>query len=200
MNFNLKIILFYVNSIFVKIFRIMSLKDNYFQLKNNKYVYLGQNFYFGNHCRIETINYYRGKAYTPKLIIGNNVHLENRVHIGCLNKVLLGDNILIGSNVLITDHNHGYYDSAHINLHENPLKVAPAYRMLTLDSEVIIERNVWIGENVVVLPNTYIAEGTIIAANSVVKGRLDSFSIYAGNPCKKIKYYNKEKKQWSKNE
>ena len=43
----------------------------------------------------------------PRLIIGDNVSLSEYVHIGCVNRIEIGDNVLMGSKIYITDHNHG---------------------------------------------------------------------------------------------
>ena len=50
-----------------------------------------------------------------------------------------------------------------------------------------IQDNVIIGSGVVIVGETYIGEGTTIGALSFVKGNLDSWSVYAGNPIKFIK-------------
>jgi len=111
---------------FFEIFHKMKLLNTYSKLEKNSNINIGKNFFMAQDCRLETVDYYRGQNYSPLLEIGNNVHIENRVHIGCVYNIKISDDVLIGSNVLIIDHNHGYYDNTHKNLHENPLSVAPA--------------------------------------------------------------------------
>lgn len=53
-----------------------------------------------------------------------------------------------------------------------------------------IGNNVFIGANSIILPGTVIGDNYIIGAGSVVKGHLDSDSVYAGVPVKKIKSLN----------
>lgn len=55
---------------------------------------------------------------------------------------------------------------------------------------VIIEKNVWIGENVVILKGVTIGEGSIIAASCVVTKNVPPFSLYGGVPGKIIKSLN----------
>jgi acetyltransferase-like isoleucine patch superfamily enzyme len=51
---------------------------------------------------------------------------------------------------------------------------------------ITVENDVWIGTGSVILKDSHITEGCVIAANSVVKGTLEPFSIYGGAPAKKI--------------
>lgn len=130
--------------------------------------------------RIECIDSYREYKYHPLLKIGDNVHFNYRCHIGCVNKIIIGDNVLIGSNVLITDHSHGYNDYSDI---EN----VAAHRYLYSKGPVVIEENVWIGENVCILPNVRIGKNSIIAANSVVTKDVPQYSVVGGVPAREIK-------------
>jgi len=70
---------------------------------------------------------------------------------------------------------------------------------------VYIKRHVLIGSNCTVLPGVTINEGTAVGSMSLVKESLESFNIYAGIPCKKIKkrergFLDLEKKLLSENE
>lgn len=62
---------------------------------------------------------------------------------------------------------------------------------------VDIGNNVFIGMNATILKNTTIGDNVIIGAGSVVSGKLESDSVYAGVPCKRImsldEYYIKRK-------
>lgn len=53
-------------------------------------------------------------------------------------------------------------------------------------NNVIIGDNCFIGWGATILAGTTIGDNVIIGANSVVKGKLDADSVYAGNPAKKI--------------
>lgn len=163
---------------------------------NSEYVSIGKNLSFGKHFRCEPIAKYQQQVFNPKIIFGNNVHIEDFVHIGCTNRIEFGDNTVIASRVYISDHNHGIYDAEHSDEHENPKEIPPLMRKLTHDSCVKIGKNVWIGENVTILPGSVVGDGAIIGANSVVKGALDEFTISVGTPAKSIKKYNFETGMW----
>ena len=111
--------------------------------------------------RLECLDQYGGDSFSPSISIGRNVCFNFRCHVGVINRIVIGNNVLIGSNVLITDHSHGYNNDSDI---EN----SPAERRLFSKGPVIIEDDVWIGENVCVLPNVTIGHNSIVGANSVV--------------------------------
>ncbi|SFB87744.1 galactoside O-acetyltransferase [Brevinema andersonii] len=59
--------------------------------------------------------------------------------------------------------------------------------------DIYMEKYTGIGANSVVMPNNRILEGTVIGANSFVPEnfRFEPWSVYAGNPIRKIKNRNK---------
>lgn len=63
--------------------------------------------------------------------------------------------------------------------------------------KTVIGNNVFIGWGATILGGTDIGNNVIIGANSVVSGKVDSNSVYAGNPARKLMtlddYYNKRK-------
>ena len=52
--------------------------------------------------------------------------------------------------------------------------------------KTVIGNNVFIGWGATVLPGANIGDNVIIGANAVVSGRVESDSVYAGNPAKKV--------------
>tara|TARA_B110000902_G_C13846751_1_gene413587 strand:- start:30 stop:491 length:462 start_codon:yes stop_codon:yes gene_type:complete len=141
----------------------------------------------GRACRIECFS----NDKNIRLRLGNNIQLNDYVHIACVDSITIGDNVLIASNVHITDHNHGRFDS------QFNFNVPPAQWELH-SKAVCIERNCWIGENVVILPGVRIGEGSIIGANSVVTKNIGKFSLSAGAPAKLIKRYNFVENMWER--
>jgi acetyltransferase-like isoleucine patch superfamily enzyme len=149
-------------------------------LIGGKYITIGNNFYTGPRLRIEAWDKYGIENYTPELIIGNNVSFNFNCHIGCINKIVIGNNVMVGSNVLITDHSHGKGT-------KEELDIPAGQRTLFSKGEVIIEENVWLGENVSVLSDVIIGKNSIIGCNSVVTKNIPPNVIAAGNPAKILK-------------
>ncbi|WP_139685736.1 DapH/DapD/GlmU-related protein [Vibrio tasmaniensis] len=168
--------------IFYPNFRL--LRSPYY-FRGKKYMSIGKGFTSGVGLRIDCLSL-TGKS--PNLIIGSNCQVNDYVHIGCVNSVIIGDNVLIASKVFITDHNHGVSDFSDI---ESP----PIQRSLSF-GEVRIGDSVWLGENVTILPNVKIGKNCIIGASAVVTKSIPDYSIAVGNPAKVIKKYNIETQKW----
>ena len=115
--------------------------------------------------------------YGDKISFGERVYLN----INCLmldgGKISLGDDVLIGPNVQILTVNH---------------PVSPEGRLtkISLAQDISINNNVWIGAGAIILPGVDIGEGSVVGAGSVVTKDIDAFSLYVGNPAKKIRKLN----------
>jgi galactoside O-acetyltransferase len=79
----------------------------------------------------------------------------------------------------------------HGNAINNPT-VDPPYRK-AVRSYVRFEKHATIGTNTVVLPGVTLHEGALVGANSLVREDCDPYSVYVGNPVKKVKEYSKDK-------
>jgi len=79
------------------------------------------------------------------------------------------------------------------NIHED-------HKSIDLFSPIVIGNNVFIGYRSIILPGTRIGDNVIVGAGSVVKGKLESNSVYAGVPVKYIcsieEYLEKNKKNF----
>lgn len=145
-----------------------------------KYITVGEGFGCNHFLKLEAIDEFLGEKFTPQIIIGDNVSIQQYCHIGAINKIIIGNNVLIASRVFITDHSHG-------KIKKEVMSLPPAERKLHSKGPVFIENNVWLGEGVVVLPNVTIGENSIIGANSVVTKSIPKNSIVVGNPARIIK-------------
>lgn len=130
----------------------------------------------------------------PSLIFGDRIQINDYVHIGAIERVLIGDDSLIASRVFISDHNHGEYS---ISTGDSGPETVPSKRPL-YSKPVNIGKRVWIGENVCILPGVTIGDGAIIGAGSVVTKDIPAECIAAGNPARIIRIFDREKKSWMK--
>jgi acetyltransferase-like isoleucine patch superfamily enzyme len=158
-------------------------------IRGKKHISIGDGFTTGVGLRMDAYS----KDDRICLKIGKNVEVNDYVHIGAINSVIIGDNVLIASKVFISDHNHGFYG---VNgRHDHPDSI-PKERELS-HAPVVIEDNVWIGEFVSVLPGVTIGKGSIIGTMSVVTKDISPYSIAIGAPAKVIKKYNFETSMWT---
>lgn len=151
-----------------------------YKLKGTEYIQIGDDFYAGPNCRIEAWDSYEGDSFQPQIVFGNGVKINSQCHIGCINKIIIGDNCLFGSHVFVTDHSHGDSNSDDIYLH-------PVERPLFSKGAVVIENDCWLCESCVILPNVYIGHNSIIGANAVVTSDIPPYSVVVGNPARVVR-------------
>ena len=113
------------------------------------------------------------------LSIGDNCIIykpkNTLIDLTSLDFIKIGNNVQITEGVKILGHDYSY------SVVTNKYNVL--YRP---QKETIIGNNVFIGMNSIILMGSNIGNNVIIGAGSVVHGIVDSDSVYAGNPAKKI--------------
>ena len=120
------------------------------------------------------------------VVMGNQCSVWfNAVVRGDVNSIRMGDNVNIQDGAVI----HCTYEKTKVNLGNN---VSIGHNALV--HGCTIEDNVLIGMGAIVMDNCYIEENCIIAAGAVLlEGtRVESWSIYAGVPAKKVKTLSPE--------
>lgn len=122
---------------------------------------------------------YRGaKIYSPKMVeIGNNVSINDFVHIWGGGGVQIGSDTLIAAHTTITSQTHD----------AKALTSGRLYRQTMIRKNVFIGSNVWIGSGAIILPGVTIGNNSIIAAGAVVTKDIPAHCLVAGVPAKIIK-------------
>jgi acetyltransferase-like isoleucine patch superfamily enzyme len=161
-----------------------------FEIRNKRFIDLGNQLTTGVGCRIEALP--QKVTNTPCIIIGNDVQLNDYVHIGAIESIFIGNEVLIASKVFITDHNHGSFDDTAT---KEELLAAPIKRSLNA-KPVKIGDKCWIGENVVILPGVELGAGCVVGASAVVTKSFPSYSLIIGNPARIYKRFNFETEKW----
>lgn len=158
-----------------------------FYIRGKSNIYFGKNLTTGVGCRLDAFS-------NKKRIVlrfGNDVQINDYVHIGAIESVSIGDRVLIASKVFITDHDHGNYSG-----NESPL-TPPKLRKLH-SSPVIIESDVWIGEFVSILAGVTIGKGAVIGAMSLVNKNVPPYSVAVGVPVRIVKVFDFDRNLWIK--
>lgn len=140
-----------------------------------------------------------------KFTFGKNLYIGRMVYMWAKHSIVIGDNFYIGkfsqiecdaeigNNVMFANYVAliGRYDHNFTEV-GIPIRLASKirdkdYNWKGLNEKVIIAEDVWIGHGSIILSGIKIGQGSIIAAGSVVTRDVEPFSIYAGNPARKIK-------------
>lgn len=107
--------------------------------------------------------------------IGAHSHLGSYCYVNALRgRLSIGEHVAIGPGTRIFTHSNHY---------EKGKYVTEAH----LTGDITIGNNVFIGANCSILPGSLIGDHVIVGAGTVVKGVLESDSIYAGAPCRLIR-------------
>lgn len=157
-------------------------------IRYKKGIKFGKDFITGKNCRIESI-----LGLNNSIIIGDNVQINDNVHITGLKRVEIKDNVLIASRVYISDCSHGKYSGVESSY---PKEIVTK-RELEF-KPVLIGENVWLGEGVCILPGVTIGNNSIIGASSVVTKDIPENCIAVGIPAKIIKKYDMKNRIWEK--
>jgi len=148
---------------------------------------------------------YLAKVKWAKYDIAEGFHAGVRVRLWAKNQIKIGKHFYIGRDSLIeTDcvigdyvifGNRvgivGRYDH-HFQQVGTPIRIASSIREESYDWKgkglvTRIGNDVWVGYGATIMQGVVINDGAIIAAGSVVTKDVEPYSIYGGNPARKIK-------------
>lgn len=153
-----------------------------------QFIELGSNVLIRDNCRIEGVYLNNLKENTPNIYIGDNVNIEQNLHLTCSCKVVIGKHTSLASNVTITDIKHPYEDI-----------FTPPERQPLYTEKVIIGENCKIYNNAVITHGVILNNHTIVGANSVVvKGEYPAYVVLSGTPAKIIRKYEITQNKWVK--
>lgn len=112
---------------------------------------------------------------------GGTITIGNSVSVNYFSVLYGHGNLKIGNNSRIATHTT-LIPNEHIFFNKNVLIRKQGNKSLG----ITIGEDVWVGANVTILDGSILEDGCVIGANSLVKGNVESYSVYAGTPAKKI--------------
>lgn len=154
-------------------------------IRGKEHIFIGNYTFIRPGARIECVTEFAGKQYSPRLVIGNSVNVEQNVHIVCATELNIDDDVTISSGVFISDNSH-QFDIVPGSVLKTPLKTEATY----------IGKGAFIGVGAKIMQGVTIGKNVIIGANAVVTKSIPDYSIAVGVPAKVIKQYDFEKKKW----
>ncbi|MFV9505989.1 MAG: acyltransferase [Oscillochloridaceae bacterium umkhey_bin13] len=105
-----------------------------------------------------------------RLIIGDQVFVNQGTRIICTKHIAIGNNCLIGDECLLIDNDYH-------TISTRPVRQEP----------IILEDNVWLASRVIILRGVTIGRGSVIGAGAVVTRSIPQYSFAVGAPAKVFK-------------
>lgn len=135
-----------------------------------------------------------------RIVIGPSVVIDAFVKIkpaGGLGDVTIGEGSVINSGCVLYTGN-GIDIGSHVAIAANCTLAPTNHQFLRRDTLICLQgfkssrggikigNDVWIGANCVILDGANIGEGCVIGAGSIVRGTLEPYGVYVGEPLRKI--------------
>ncbi len=114
---------------------------------------------------------------TNDVIIGEHCFINSGTVIYSGNGILTGNHVLIAANCTLAPVNHACRDRNRLIVEQ---------RFSKSKGGIVIEDDVWIGAGCVVLDGAILRRGAVVGACALVRGELEAYGIYGGNPLKKL--------------
>ena len=137
----------------------------------------GSKIIIGPNVMIDSFVKFKAAGGLGNIVIGSGTQINS----GCVfyigNGISIGENVSIAANCVLAPTNHNFENSRLLIQNQGFKKSKGGIR---------IGSDVWIGALTAVLDGSDIGNGCVVGASSLVRGVLDEFCIYAGNPIRKI--------------
>lgn len=110
--------------------------------------------------------------------IGSNCYIGDGVYFDLANEVILDDNAILSGGVSILT--HADCNRSPVLVEQFPRECLPVH----------IKTGAWIGFGATILAGSVIEKNAVVGAQSLVNGRVEAHSLYAGAPARKIRELN----------
>lgn len=111
------------------------------------------------------------------VVIGERVTINSGCVIYTGNGLTIGNDVAIAANCVFAPVNHAFADKN---------KLIREQRFLPSKGGIVIEDDVWIGAGCVILDGAVLHRGCVIGAMSLVRGEVEAYGVYGGNPLRKL--------------
>jgi acetyltransferase-like isoleucine patch superfamily enzyme len=152
-----------------------------------EYLALGSHCRIGRQARIEGIDRHAGVDYRPRIVLGDEVSIEQRCTIIAAATLAIGSRTTISYDVTVTDVDHEY-QALGTHVLRQPLRV----------TTTAIGENCFIGAGARLLAGTVLGDQCVVGANSVVRGRFPDRTVIAGCPARVVRRFDPGTHEWRK--
>lgn len=137
----------------------------------------GSRIEVGPGARIDSFVKIKPAGGSGDVVLGEGSYLNSGCVLYVGNGIRIGKHVLIAANCTLAPTNHAYRDRDRLIVDQ---RFAPSR------GGIVIEDDVWLGAGCVVLDGVVIRRGAVVGAMTLVRGELEAYGVYAGNPMKKV--------------
>jgi acetyltransferase-like isoleucine patch superfamily enzyme len=130
-----------------------------------------------NFYKKETLQIYRVWGDENKIVLGENVHLNNALINTTCGTVEIGEHTFFGHGVSLLTGTHDVYQTGLVRQTSIP----------TNGRDIKIGCGVWIASQAIILGPCQIGDNAVIGAGSIATGTIEANTFYAGSPAKIVK-------------
>ena len=137
----------------------------------------GSRIVVGAHSVIDSFVKVKPAGGSGDLVIGSHVYINSGCVLYTGQGITIGNDVAIAANCTFAPVNHAYQDRGRLIREQG---------FLPGKGGIIVEDDVWIGANCVLLDGAILRRGCVVGAGSIVRGELDAYTVYAGQPLKAV--------------
>lgn len=133
----------------------------------------GSRIVVGAHALIDSFVKVKPAGGAGDLLIG----AYSIINSGCVlytgHGIRIGNHVAIAANCTFAPVNHAYRERGRL-IREQGFQPSKG--------GIVVEDDVWIGANCVLLDGAVLRQGCVVGAGSIVRGELQAYTVYAGQP------------------
>ncbi len=126
----------------------------------------------------------RGSVIGRNVQVGRGTRFNGPTYIRGLGELRIGNFCAIAHESRLITSNHAI---DYMNLQHGLNRQLGLQEKVAAKRGIEIGHNVWLGERVMILPGITVGNGAIVGAGSVVTKDVDRYTIWAGNPARRIR-------------
>jgi acetyltransferase-like isoleucine patch superfamily enzyme len=153
---------------------------------NPRFIHIGDRVMIRRGVRLEAVLV--NPENPPEIYIGNNVTIEQDVHIVVLGRLHIHDNVTIAARSSLLGGTHPFFDV------HGPVKISD--RLDGDKSFIEIGEGSLLGIGSMIHMNVTIGKHVVVGAHSVVKRSVPNYCVVEGHPAAVVLTYDAEEDRW----
>lgn len=153
---------------------------------NPQFIHIGDGVIIRKGVRLEAVSLDQDRP--PEIRIGNNVNIEQDVHIVAMGRIHIQDNVSITARSSLLCGTHPFFNT------NSPVKIGD--RLAGAGSFIEIGEGSFLGIGSIVQMNVRLGKRVVVGSYSVVKSNIPDDCVVDGNPAAIILRYSAEQDRW----